>query len=297
VGTRGSALARAQTGLVLAALQRAHPASAFEVQIISTHGDETAGRDDSQLDGQGAFVRRIEATLRAGEIDVAVHSAKDMPSADPEGLVIGAFPTREDPRDALITTTGMTLATLQPGAVVGTGSPRRRALLLDERPDIVVRPIRGNVDTRLRRIGEGEIAGVVLAAAGLRRLGRDPQAREILEPTRFVPAVGQGILAVQVRAADEMVLRMLSAIDDPTTRACALAERGVALAFGAGCQTPLGAYARLENGSITLDAFVAPDGGGAPVRAHRSGPIGDAASLGRTVGEALRAALRATGAA
>ena len=288
VGTRGSQLARAQTALVIGALQRANPGLQFEVQIISTHGDESALAGESQFDGQGAFVRRIESALQMGTIDLAVHSYKDMPSTDPDGLVIAAFPVREDPRDALVARSAWTLATLPRGAVLATGSPRRRALVHALRPDVEVRPIRGNVDTRVRQVIENEGYAAVLAVAGLRRLGRAEVIRETLDPAEFVPAVGQGILAVQARASDAAILVLLSTIDDPETRCCAIAERGVAGAFGADCQTALGAYARQERGQLILDAFVAPQNANALVRAHRIGPPSEAANLGHEVGAALR---------
>lgn len=292
VGTRGSELARRQAAIVVEAIQRIEPAIGCEIQVIRTHGDEWPGMDVSQFEGQGVFVRRIEAELLKGTIHVAVHSFKDMPSLATEGLIIAAFPPRDDPRDALITRSGAGLADLPRGAIVGTGSPRRRALLLEARPDLHVRPIRGNVDTRLRRLAEGDLDGVALAAAGLERLGRAGEITERLDPTVFIPAVGQGILAIQVRAADGRV-ELLHALDDGQTRVCAAAERAVAVEVGAGCQEPIGAYARIVSGRLEIDACIAPKDGQRVHRAHEEGGPADAVEIGARLGASLRRSVEA----
>ena len=287
IGTRGSDLARKQAKIVGDAIQRANPGAIYELVIIRTEGDERAGVEFSHFEGQGVFVRRIEAALLAGEVDVAVHSFKDMPSAPTPGLRIAAFPTREDPRDALVSRDAVSLARLGAGSVVGTGSPRRQALLREARADLEVQGIRGNVDTRLRRVHDGEIDAVVVALAGLRRLGREGEATEPLDPLAFTPAVGQGILAVQVRAEDEPTARIVEAIDDPETRACALAERAVAAAVSAGCQTPLGAFGRIADGVLQLSACLAGGRDGQLIRAEEEGPPEEAESVGVRVGAAL----------
>jgi hydroxymethylbilane synthase len=286
VGTRGSALARRQTELVIASLLALDPDLTFQIEIIRTLGDESPQTDLSQFEGQGVFVRGIETGLLDGTIDLAVHSFKDMPSQQPEGLVIGAFPTREDARDALVAHDRLRLAELPDGARIGTGSPRRRALLRDARRDLDVQPLRGNVDTRLRRVADGDLDGVIVAAAGLARLGRSTEIAELLDPSTFTPAIGQGILAVEARSGDQRVLDLLARVDDAQARACALAERAVAEVIGAGCQVPIGAFARVEGNRLQLDAFLARDDG-TLVRAHDEGPIADARAIGARAGAAL----------
>jgi hydroxymethylbilane synthase len=274
--------------MVVEALTQQHPETQCEVVVIRTAGDETADRDDNQFEGQGVFVRRLEEALLNGSIDLAVHSFKDLPSRSTPGLTLAALPPREDARDVLVARAGRTLATLRAGARVGTGSPRRRALLLDLRPDIEVIPIRGNVDTRLRR-ATNDLDGVVLAAAGLRRLGRDAEATDALDPAAFIPAVGQGILAVQTRADDARVIALVQDLDDPTTRACALAERAVALAVDATCNLAFGAYAQLSGDELTLDAFIAPGAGEPLIRVSDFGKSAGPEQIGARVGARLRA--------
>jgi hydroxymethylbilane synthase len=287
IGTRGSALALRQTQIVVDALQRIAPSVECSVEVIRTQGDENTAIELSQFESQGVFVRRIEAALLANEIDLAVHSFKDMPSISPEWLAIAAFLPREDPRDGLVARDGLTLAALPAGARVGTGSPRRQALLRAGRPDLDIQPLRGNVDTRLRRVVEGAYDAVVLAAAGLARLGREGELTERLDPTVFVPAVGQGIIAVQARRSDATTLELLQQIDDPETRTCAAAEREVAIAISAGCQTPFGAYARVENGQLRLSSFLATGERSHIVRAAQVGDPLRAADLGASVGAQL----------
>jgi hydroxymethylbilane synthase len=287
VGTRGSALARRQADLVIDALRRLDPELSFEVAIIRTLGDEAPQVDLAQFEGQGIFVRAIETALLDQGIDVAVHSFKDMPSRQPDGLAIGAFPPRDDPRDALMTADHVPLHALAPGAVIGTGSPRRRALVLSERHDLNVRPIRGNVDTRLRKVADREVDGVVVAAAGLARLGRTDEIAELLDPRTFTPAVGQGILAAQARADDTRVMSLLAGLDHQDTRACASAERAVADEVGAGCQFPFGAHARVTGARLEIHAFLALADDGAVLRAHAEGPASDAVAIGARAGAEL----------
>jgi hydroxymethylbilane synthase len=292
IGTRGSELARRQATIVGEALQEARPGTSFEVSIIRTEGDTRPDLELSHFEGQGVFVRRIEAALLAGEIDVAVHSFKDMPSAPTDGLVVAAFLAREDARDALVSRSRMSLGALPPGSTVGTGSPRRQALLRDVRPDLDIRGVRGNVDTRLRRVSETELDAVVLASAGLSRLGRTDEIAELLDPERFTPAVGQGVLAVQIRADDERIAEIVRPLDDPMTRACALAERAVAVAVAAGCQTPLGAYAQVVDGVLRVSACLSAGPEGPLVRAEDQGSPWEAESVGTRVGQELLRAQR-----
>jgi len=284
VGTRGSALARRQTELVIEQLRACAPDVAFSVDVIRTAGDASQGSDANQFEGQGVFVRAIEEALLHGDIDLAVHSSKDMPSSLPSGLTIGAFPQRSDPRDVLVSRQGWRLADLPARARVGTGSPRRRALLLDLRPDLEIVPIRGNVDTRVRRARE-DLDATVVAAAGLVRLGREDEVAEYLDPARFIPAIGQGILALEVRADDEWLLALTGAIDDAASRTCAIAERATAIRVGAGCLSAIGAYAQIEGAELRLDAFLASEG--ELRRTAARGSVDDARGIGEQAGDWL----------
>lgn len=277
-----------QTQLVIAALRRCAPSIRCQVVVIRTHGDELGGHGIAPTDGQGLFVRRIEEALLAGTIDAAVHSFKDLPSLTPPGLRLAALPPREDPRDALVSRHGLRLSQLPPRARVGTSSPRRRALLRALRPDLEIVPLRGNVDTRLRRAST-EFDAIVVAAAGLRRLERSDEATELLDPSVFVPAVGQGILAIEVRDDDERTVALTAPLDDPTTRACASAERAAARAVGASCDLPFGAYARTRGPVLTVDAFVARADTEPLLRVQAEGPLEDAERIGAEVGAQLRA--------
>lgn len=254
LGTRGSALALAQSGLVADAL-RARGA-VVELVIIRTAGDD---RPPSTVWGEGAFVMALQAALLDGRVDVAVHSAKDLPTAEEPRLTVAAFPRREDPRDALVCReSGLTLATLPAGALVGTDSPRRVAFLRAARPDLRTRPLNGNVDTRLRRLADGEADALVLAMAGLSRLGLAGRVSEALPPDVVPPAPGQGALAVQVRAGDPVAEPLVARLDDPATRAAVEAERAFLRASGGGCRAPLGALAEVDGDEIVLHAGAAP---------------------------------------
>jgi len=250
IGTRGSALALAQTRLVASRL-----GDDVEIRVLHTAGDRSE-RPIRTL-GDGAFVATIEDALVRREIDVAVHSLKDLPTAESEGLVIAAVPEREDPRDVLITATRGGLASLREGALVGTSSPRRAAFLRALRPDAVTREIRGNVDTRLRKVREGEYDATVLALAGLRRLGTAVADDEILGLGTMPPAPGQGALAVQCRADDQALRSRLEPLDDRDTHVAVRAERALLAALGASCALRLGAHARVEGGEIRLAAAFA----------------------------------------
>jgi hydroxymethylbilane synthase len=239
--------------------------------------------------GKGLFVREVEDALLRDELDIAVHSLKDLPAVPPPGLVLAAFPPREDARDVLVTRVAGALDDLRPGAVVGTSSPRRRALVLALRPDLAVEPIRGNVDTRLRKLGAGGFDALVLAAAGLRRLGLAPEHCRPLDPDVFVPAVGQGIIAVEARADDRATLRRLARVDDPSTRACALGERAYLARLGASCNTPMAAHARLEGHTLHMTAIVASEDGRRILRASAAAPAADAERLGQELADTLLA--------
>ncbi len=285
LGTRGSALALAQAGTV-ADLLRAG-GEAVELVSVRTEGDRLAEARLATLGGKGLFVREIEEALLDGRVDCAVHSLKDLPAETPAGLTLAAFPPREAPGDVLVTHGEADLDDLAPGAVVGTSSPRRRALVLALRPDLAVEPIRGNVDTRLRKLAEGACDAVVLAAAGLARLGLAPRHVRALDPEAFVPAVGQGILAVEAREADQRVVGLLAALDHAPTRACALAERAYLARLGASCNSPMAAHATLRGERLRLTALVASEDGTRILRGEDGGAPEDAARIGRRLAEAL----------
>lgn len=254
IGTRGSALALAQTRLVAERL-----GADVEIRVLRTAGD-ASDRPIREL-GDGVFVTAIEDALRAGEIDVAVHSLKDLPTEEATDLVIAAIPAREDPRDVLVTRSRDGLGGLPRGAVVGTSSPRRAAFLRALRADAIPREIRGNVDTRLRKVRDGEYDAVVVAAAGLRRLGIAFDESEALPIELCPPAPGQGALAVQIRAADTELRARIVKLDDRATRLAVTAERELLRLLGASCEIPLGAIGRYEDGDIALDAALAGDAG------------------------------------
>lgn len=277
IGTRGSALALAQARLIANAL-----GADVELRVIRTAGD-ASDRPISEL-GDGVFVAALEEALARGEVDIAVHSLKDLPTEERPDLLIAAIPEREDPRDVIITRERGGLAALPRAAVVGTSSPRRAAFLRALRPDIETREIRGNVGTRMRKVADGQFDATVLALAGLRRLGIAVAPQEILDPRDCPPAPGQGALAVQCRADDERITEIVRHLDDPSTRNAVGAERAVLRALGASCALPLGTWARVEGGEIVLDAAIATTR--TVVRAHARG------SDGLMVAERVSAALR-----
>jgi hydroxymethylbilane synthase len=294
VATRGSRLAQAQTAHVVALLRAAWPDLECEVEPIVTRGDRTqaSGEPLPAIGGKGLFTAELEAALRDGAVDVAVHSLKDLPTEDPEAVVVGAVCEREDVRDCLVAGAGLTLETLPPLAVVGTSSLRRSAQLRSLRHDVQVRSIRGNVDTRIRKVREGEFDAVVLAAAGIRRLGLEEAVSEYLDA--MLPAPGQGALAVQCRAGDEAVLELLAPIDHAPTGAATAAERGFLRALGAGCTAPVAARAEpcddQLQGAVRLEGLVASVDGSQVVRVSGEGmpeEVGD-----RLAREALAAGAR-----
>ncbi|WP_374928563.1 hydroxymethylbilane synthase [Kytococcus sedentarius] len=306
LGTRRSDLATTQSTTVADALRaRGHE---VELVLVTTEGDVNRA-PLSRIGGTGVFVSALRDALLAGEIDIAVHSLKDLPVAQPEELVIAAVPEREDPRDALVARDGLTLETLPAGARVGTGSPRREAQLRVARPDIEVVDLRGNVPRRLATVDEGELDAVVLAGAGLRRLGLDGRVTQWLEPQVMVPAPGQGALAVECRSDDERSISMLEPLDHLPTRTATTAERAVLGTLEAGCSAPIGALARHDADRIDLMSFAGPRDGsrallegdcardlprstGTPDTSRTDDRVAldtAARALGRTVAEALRA--------
>jgi hydroxymethylbilane synthase len=282
LGTRRSTLATTQSGWVADRLRDL----GHEVELVEvlTPGDTDPRTPLSEMGGTGVFVSALRQALADGEVDVAVHSLKDLPTAPEAGLVLAAIPLREDPRDALVARDGLTLGGLPAGAVVGTGSPRRAAQLAALGLGLTLRDIRGNVDTRIGKVASGECDAVVLASAGLGRLGRRGEASELLDPIQVLPAPGQGALAVEVRAGDADAVAAVSAIDDADTRACVTAERALLATLGAGCTAPVGALAEVVEGGdgieLSLRAFVGSLDGAVELRRSLVGAPADAAQLG-----------------
>jgi hydroxymethylbilane synthase len=321
LGTRGSKLALAQSEMMAAALRSAHPGLQVELKIISTKGDRVLDVALSAVGDKGLFVKELEQALLDHEVDLCVHSCKDLPSELPAGLTLAAFPERADVRDVLVlhaagrvqqaesehTPLSILHSALPQGAVVGTSSLRRAAQLRALRPDLVLRDVRGNVDTRLRKLVEGQYDAIVLAAAGVMRLGlwdgvnsslqfaSEGQGEALslpvvaLEPTITLPAVAQGILAVECRADDRSTLELLAVLDHQPTRAAALAERAFLRRLEGGCQVPMAAYAQIEGSSLRVQGLVAALDGRSIVQGELSGPIEAGAELGATLAEQLLA--------
>jgi hydroxymethylbilane synthase len=256
---------------------------------MKTAGDRLAQVSLGEFGGKGLFVKELEEALLDGRVDVTVHSLKDMPAELPEGLCLAAFPRRDDPRDVLVSRTGGGIADLPPAATVGTSSLRRRVLLLAARADLKIEAIRGNVDTRLAKLAAGGWDAIVVAAAGLARLGLTPAGARPLEPDEFVPAVGQGILAVESRSSDRELRALLARVDDPATRCQAEAERAFLGHLGASCHTPVAAHARLLNGELALDGLVASLDGSKVLRSRTAGAPASAELLGQKLAEDLLA--------
>lgn len=287
IGTRGSRLALVQAEAVAAGL-RARGA-VVEIVPIRTSGDQLAEVALADFGGKALFIKEVEDALRVGHVDVAVHSLKDMPADLPPGLTLAAFPPREDPADVLVTRDGRGLADLPAGARVGTSSLRRRVLLLRMRPDLRDEPIRGNVDTRLRKLAEGHYDGIVLARAGLLRLGIEPPGTMGLPVDQFPPAAGQGILGVEARAGEAPLLELLATLDHTETRIQAEAERAFLHRLGAGCHTPVAGFARLDGAALSVAGLVASVDGATVLTATVSGAPAAARALGEKLAEELLA--------
>ena len=259
--TRPSALARWQTARVIELLQAAHPELGCTEYVITTRGDRVPDLRIPEIGGKGLFTSELEEALLSGKVHAAVHSLKDLPLEDTPGIVIAAIPERAAPYDVLVSANGHTLSTLPEGARVGTSSLRRTAQLLARRPDLTIWPLRGNVDTRVRKAMDGEYDAIVLAQAGLTRLGLQSYIREVFSLEIMLPAPGQGALAVQCRAEDTETLEILAAIHDPLTVAAVGAERAFLSGLGGGCSLPVGAFAEKNDGTIILTgAVISPDG-------------------------------------
>ncbi|HEV7746272.1 MAG TPA: hydroxymethylbilane synthase [Pyrinomonadaceae bacterium] len=293
IGSRGSKLALTQAGMVKTELERIEPSLEVRIEIIKTAGD-TNPDPLSLIGGKGVFTKELEEALLDRRIDVAVHSLKDLPTIVPEGLAIAAICKREDPRDALVLNrkrsgSQFTILSLSKGATVGTSSPRRLAQLKHLRNDLVITELRGNVDTRLRKLDEGHYDALVLACAGLRRLGMENRISAALPAGEMLPAVGQGALGIETRAGDEETIVVVNKLDHKFTRLACTAERAFLRSLGGGCQLPIAAYAIVREKRIRLDGLVAAPDGSRIVRDRISGGLDEADELGMRLGEQLLA--------
>jgi len=291
IGTRGSPLALAQANEVKRRLTAVHalPADAVALDIIRTTGDAIRDRPLAEAGGKGLFTKEIEEALLAGAIDIAVHSAKDMPTQLPAGLAIAAVPPREDARDVFISARAASLSELPHGARLGTASLRRQALALRSRCDLAVVNLRGNVETRLRKVEAGEVDATLLALAGLKRLGLAHKATAVLSVEEFLPAVGQGIIAVEARADDTRVLALLAPLRDGAAAAALCAERAFLAELDGSCRTPIAGHAAVVAGRLDFQGLVAKPDGSVCLQTARAGPLADAARLGADAGCELRA--------
>ena len=287
IGTRGSQLALWQAQFVKDQLERLFPDLEVNLKIIKTTGDTLQDRSLVGL-GKGVFTKEIENALLAGEIDLAVHSLKDLPTQLPEGLCIAAIPSREDPRDVLITASGLPLEDLINGATIGTTSPRRKAQLLYMRQDLQVVDVRGNIDTRLRKLDETGLDGIVLAAAGINRLRKPEVITQFFDVERMVPAVGQGALAIEARQGDTALEPLLEPLNDQETAAEVTAERTLLASLGGGCQVPIGGYAKHVDGELSLIGVVCHPEGALRIVKSAKGELTAAQQLGEVVAERLR---------
>ena len=298
IGSRGSKLALWQSEWVKARLEALDPEASVRIEIVKTSGDVMRDVPLASIGGQGAFTKELELALLDRRVDIAVHSLKDLPTVVPAGLSITATPEREDPRDALVLRAGLdepeaSLRNLGQGAVVGTSSLRRIAQLRHLRPDIQIKDLRGNVDTRLRKLDAGEFDAVILASAGLRRLGFARRISAAIETEEMLPAVSQGALGIETRADDEETNALVACLDHAPTRAAVLAERALLRSLGGGCQVPIAAHATIEGKRLRLDGLVASLDGSQVMRDSNEG---DAAQA-EAVGEALAARMLERGAA
>jgi len=292
IGSRGSKLALRQAEMLRERLIKAHPAlaepGAIESVIIRTTGDKVTDRPLAEIGGKGLFIKELEEALSDRRIDLAVHSLKDVPAFLPPGFALVAHLPREDARDALIARDGAaSLAALPHGASVGTSSPRRRAQLLNLRPDLNIVPLRGNVDTRLAKIAEGAADATILALAGMKRIGRDNEASAILSTEEMLPAATQGIIAIEIRDDDTRLRSLLAPINHQPTAICAHAERALLETLNGDCRTPVGALATLDGNRIALDAMLLSPDGKICYRIARSTTTSRARELGREIGAAL----------
>jgi hydroxymethylbilane synthase len=290
IGTRGSALALVQARLVQRRLADAHgvPEARIEIRAITTSGDTLKDAPLSEVGGKGLFSKEIEAALEAGEIDLGVHSSKDMATTLPDGLLLAAFLEREDIRDAFISLKVKSLDDLPQGAKLGSSSLRRSSQMLARRPDLTVVPFRGNVDTRLRKLAEGIADATLLAVAGLKRLGRENEITQYLDPEAFPPAPAQGAIGLEIRQDDRRTAELIAPLDHAPTHAAVRAERALLGALDGSCRTAIGAFSRLEGSTLHLSGEILSPDGRIAIRDRLSGPAEAPETLGHELGQILR---------
>jgi hydroxymethylbilane synthase len=290
LGTRGSALALAQANAVREQLAAVHglPLDQIKIEIIRTTGDRIRDRPLAEAGGKGLFTKEIEEALLGGHIDFAVHSAKDMPTLLPPGLSIVAVPAREDPHDVFISTKAQTLRDLPKGSTIGTASLRRQALVMRTRPDVAIVTLRGNVETRLRKLEEGAVDATLLAMAGLKRLGLEGRATAVLPMDEFLPAVGQGLIAIEARGDDQRVLPYVAGLNDAAAASALAAERAYLAVLDGSCRTPIAGHAAVRNGRLYFRGLIAKPDGSQCLQTEREGSVIDAALIGADAGRELR---------
>ena len=287
IGTRGSILALKQAEWVKERLEGSFPLLHIDLVTIKTKGDRILDAPLASIGGKGLFVKEIEVALMEGKIDLAVHSMKDLPTGFPDLLHLGAVTKREDPRDVLISKGNCPLMELREGASVGTSSLRRQAQLLHIRPDLKITALRGNLDTRIEKLERGDLEAIVVAAAGLKRVGLEGRITEYLLPEKFLPAIGQGALAIESRKEDQEIDEIISCIDDRETFQCILAERALLSRLQGGCQVPIAAFARVEDDRLSIQGLVARLDGSKIVRDEIDGAIDESEALGTCLAEKL----------
>ena len=285
VATRPSLLAYTQTQQTVELLKAQHPDCEFEIVKISTHGDAVTDKPLTAFGGTGVFVKELENAILEGRADFAIHSLKDVPSIQPEGLVLAAFPTREDPRDVLLIKNGLSIDELNENCTIGTGSPRRIVQIAELKPRATFTDLRGNIDTRLKKLEEGQYDAIVLAAAGLRRLGKDIDAKAFLPVDRCVPAIGQGAIAIECRKDDDETITLLRTINNKDTETAILAERAFMKTVGGGCKFPLGAYATIQNETVQLAVMLGNHHTQQIIRFSDQADVSGAEKLGQKLAE------------
>jgi hydroxymethylbilane synthase len=290
IATRKSELALWQAGHVAALLRSAHPQLEVELVPMSTRGDQIQDRSLAAIGGKGLFIKELEVAIAEGRADLAVHSMKDVPAELPPGFVIGAVLERADARDALLATRHASLTALPAGARIGTSSLRRQAQILAARPDLKIEPLRGNVGSRIKRLDDGELDAIVLACAGLLRLGLQSRITAHLDLSACLPAVGQGVIGVECRADNAGALALIAALEHPASRTALSAERSFSGKLGGSCQSPIAAHASIANGTLSLHGLVAEPDGSRLLRDTLEGPAGDPEALGEALAQRLLAA-------
>ncbi|MGF7185589.1 hydroxymethylbilane synthase [Desulfitispora alkaliphila] len=287
IGTRDSNLAMWQTKWVKKKLEEAHPHLDIEVKPIKTQGDKILDVALSKIGDKGLFTKELEVAMLDNTIDFAVHSMKDLPTVLPDGLVVSAITERHDPRDVVISKTGVKLKDLPEGAVIGTSSLRRQSQINNQRPDFKIKDIRGNLNTRMRKLEEGNYDAIILAAAGVERLDWASKITEKLDIDKFLPAVGQGALGIEARAGDDFISEVVSVLNDRDTSLAVRAERAMLKTLEGGCQIPIGAHAYIDNDQIVLSGFVGSVDGKELIRESKRGPVASPEELGIALAESL----------